>query len=337
MARAEFNINTLSDLDQARYSVAAILGFQQANVWEPAVSREYDHELIRTRSQTYTKPGGFSIPTSATTPGGDFSYTTPSETQVTNTWSTYEAAVRVDQASQQGSVIELIDMSLTKWVRVANEMVQYLAATAAAAGTTSGQYHYVGQTARASITSSDTITLADLRKAHAKLSKNGAPKFIIPGAPGPVYLGFIPPDVAHDLKAESSGVFEGAINVNASNYQLNALGVAAGTLWFETPSGNATTSATLNADAGDGNVDVYYTIIVADQSFGRVSSPVLQNDYAKDIRLTPNGSIIGRVTQPGTNLGTVKEAGIIANIGFKIIEELGVYRIESASSLGANT
>lgn len=336
MARAEYNINTLSDLDQARFSEAAILGFKQAAVWRPAIAEGYDELLLRTRSQTYTKPGGFALQTTATTPGADFSYTTPSETQVTNTWATYERAVRIDQASQQGAVIELVNSSLTKWIRAASETFEYLAATAAIAGATAGQYHYVGQTARASITASDTITLTDLRKAHAKLSKNGAPKFLIPGV-GAVYLGFIHPDCAFDLKEESSGIFEGAINVNAENYQLNALGVAAGILWFETPSGNASTSATLIADGGSGAVDVYCTVVVADESFGRVYSPVASNQFAQDINLDEAGSIIGRITQPGTNLGTVKEVGMIANIGFKIIEEEGIYRIESASSLGANT
>lgn len=337
MARAEYNINTLSDLDQARFSEAAILGFQQAAVWQPAIAEQYDELLLRTRSQTYTKPGGFALQTTATTPGADFSYTTPSETQVTNTWATYERAVRIDQASQQGAVIELVKSSLSKWVRAASETFQYLAGTAAIAGTDTDQIHYVGQTARASITATDTLTLTDLRKAHARLTKTGAPKFLVDGISSPVYLGFIHPDCAHDLKEEATGIFEGAINVNAGNYQLNALGVAAGILWFETPSGNATTSATLLADAGSGNVDVYCTVIVADESFGRVYSPVAKNQFAQDISLDNSGSIIGRITQPGTNLGTVKEVGTIMNVGFKIIEEEGIYRIESASSLGANT
>jgi N4-gp56 family major capsid protein len=337
MARAEFNINGLSDLDQARFSEAAILGFSQTAVWLAAIARQYDEVLVRTRSQTYTKPAGFALQTTATTPGADFSYTTPTETQVTNTWATYERAVRVDQASQQGSIIELIDMSLTKWVRAAVETFEYLAATAASASTDTDQLHYVGQTARASITATDILTLSDIRKGVARLSKTGAPKFMIPGVPGPVYLGFIHPDVAHDLKAESSGVFEGAINVNASNYQLHSIGVAAGVLWFEAPSGNATTSGVLNADAGAGVVDVYYTLIVGDESFGRVASPVASQPNCQDISIVPDGSMIGRISYPGTNLGTVKEAGFIGNIGFKIIEDAGIYRIESASSLGANT
>lgn len=332
-----FNVTDLSDLAQAQFSEAAILGFQQSAVWAAAIAPQYRQVLERTTSVTLTKPGGFSIPTSAYTPGAAFSYTTPTETQVTMTWATHQAAVQIDQTSQKSAIIELVNMSLTKWVRVARETFEYLAATAAVAGTDTDQIAYVGQTARASIEATDTITKAYVEKGVARLRKNGAPPFMIPGLPGPVYLGFIHPDVAYDLKAESNGFMTGPLNVDGPNYRLNALGVHGGVLWFETPSGNASTSGTLAADAGSSNVDVYKTVIVADESFGFVHSPVAPADGVRDIRINPEGSMVGRITNPGTNLGIIKEVGFIGNIGFKIVEEGGIYRIESSSSLGANT
>lgn len=332
-----FNVTDLSDLLQGQYSQAAILGFQQTAVWQAALAAEYVKTLERTNSITFTKPGGFTMATSAYTPGAALAYTTPTETQVAAAWSTYYKAVQIDQTSQQSSVIELVNMSLTKWVRTARENYEYLAAVAAGAGTDTDQIDYVGQDARAELESTDILTQAYIKKGVARLRKNGAPPFTIPGLPGPVYIGFIHPDVAYDLKGESTGIFEGSLNVNGSNYQLQALGVHCGVLWFETPSGNATTSGLIVADGGSSNVDAYKTIIVADESFGFVDCPVAAALNVLDIALNPTRSMVGRITNPGNNLGIIKEVGFIANIGFKIIEEGGIYRIESASSLGDNT
>lgn len=336
-----FNITDLSDLDQAAFSEIANLGFRNTAVWRAGVSTSRDHSVRMPRGQktvTVTKPGGFTIPTSAYTPGAAMSYTTPTETQVSMAWATYPAAVQIDQTSQRAGIIDLVGTSIAKWVRVARETYEYVAATAAVAGTDTDQIAYVGQSARASIEATDTITKAYVDKAVAQLRANSAPPFFIPGLPGPVYIGFIHPHVAYDLKAESSGIMTGPVNVDGPNYRLNALGVHCGVLWFETPSGTPSQSAVLAADAGSSNVDVYKTVIVADESFGYCNSMVEQaGAVARDIRIDEDGAIVGRITQPGTNLGLITEVGFIANIGFKILEEEGIYRIESASSLGANT
>jgi N4-gp56 family major capsid protein len=76
---------------------------------------------------------------------------------------------------------------------------------------------------------------------------------------GPVYLAYIHPHVAFDLKEDTTTpIFEGAVNVNAENYRGNVLGYAAGFLWIESG-----TAALLEADAGaGGTVDVYRTMFM---------------------------------------------------------------------------
>ena len=329
---AEYSVAGLSDLDQARYEESANLGFYEASQWAAVVAALYTKLLPRgSRSHTFTKPAGITDPvTSAMTIGDDFSYTTPTETQATLTWSPYPKAVRIDQASEHASVIELINSSMTQIVRCAGGTFDYLAATAAIASTTSGTFRHVGQSAEASITATDTMTLSEARRAHRWLTKASAPKFLT--SVGPRYVALVHPDVAFDLKEESSGIFEGSIAVNAGNYRLNVLGDAAGFLWIET-----STSAILNADAGSGAVDVYYTMFMGDEALGLVKGPVAQTKGVDDIAIMPDRSMIGRVSHPQGHLAIVKEVGMIANLGFGLVNPEGTYRAGSASSLGANT
>ena len=62
---------------------------------------------------------------------------------------------------------------------------------------------YVGQTAKSLITGSNVITSAVIRQTYAKLDAANAPKVMTEG--GEYYLWFLHPNVAYDLKNESSG------------------------------------------------------------------------------------------------------------------------------------
>jgi N4-gp56 family major capsid protein len=330
---AEYSITGLTDLEQHRFLERAELGFAEASKWSIAVSDRLRQTLLRGKTAVYSTPVGIATAvTSATNPGADFSFTTPTETQAEVTALQYLKAVRVDQFSQQAAVIELIDTSLAQIVQCAAGTFDYLAATAAIASATSGTYHSVGHAAESDVTASDILTLAEARKAHTKLIKASAPPVNVPGY-GPVYLAMVHPDVAYDLKsASSSSIFEGAANVNAPNYIGNVLGMAAGFLWIETG-----TSAILNADAGAAAVDVYYTMFMGADALGMVEIPVASNPLATDQPLNAARSMVARVSYPGQNLGIVKEIGLVANIGFGLVHPQATYRIGSASSIGANT
>jgi N4-gp56 family major capsid protein len=329
---AEFSISGLTDLDQKRYLEAAIYGFAEQSRWDIAISTDMERRKLVTqgRQVTFTKFAGIdSAVTSARTPGSDFTYTTPTETQIDAAWSPYSKAVRIDDASSVGSVVELIDSSMKQIMQSATGTFDYLAATAAIACT---NVYRMGRSDDASIVATDILTLSASRRAFAALQTAKAPKFNIPGI-GPTYLAYVHPHVAFDLKEQSSGIFSGAVNVNAPNYMGNVLGVAAGFLWIETDS----QGATLSADAGSGAVDVYSTIFLADWTLGMVSAPVPQQPGCVDISLSPDRSIVARVAFPHANLGMVKEVGFHMYKGFKLIENNGCYKINSASSLGANT
>jgi N4-gp56 family major capsid protein len=331
---AEYNVTDLSDLNQSRYLNIATLAFVEASKWGITLPESAKNLLARgAKSLVETIPGNIQgAVTSATNPGSDFSYTTPTEAQVTLTWNSYYKAIRIDQASQQASVIELVNSTITQIAQAVAQTFDYHAANAAIASATANTFHYVGQTARASITATDILTLTDARKAHARLTAAHAPQFNIPGY-GSVYLALVHPHVAYDLKnASSTPIFEGAANINAPNYIGNVLGYAAGFLWIE-----AAPSSILLADAGAGNVDVYLTMFMGANALKMVHGAVPPQNGTTTVKLNKEGSMVMRITYPQSHLGITKEVGFITNIGFGLVQATGTYRVEAASSLGANT
>lgn len=332
---AAVNLTTLTDLDRARYEEAALLAYAERRKWGIAISPEWHKSLVGSRSHVFTVLSGFNGVASVSNPGSDWSDTSITDSQSTVAWRTYPASVKIDQATQQGSAVELLNASLAGMAQTAGLTFDHLAATAAVAAnaTDTDGYCFVGQTARASIAAGDVLTLPYAMRAHARLSAAGAPPFVIPGI-GQVYLAMVHPHVAYDLKSAATAptVFSGPTYVNAGNVSLNVIGVAGGFLWVESAA-----SALVSADAGAGNVDVYSTIFLADGALGMVSAPVADQPGCLDVALTDDRSVIGRISYPGTNLGVVKQVGTISNIGFGAIRAEGVYRVESASALGSNS
>lgn len=342
-ALAGFNIADLTDLVATRYIEAANQAFWESVKLGICVSTDpnHDRKLVGAQSFTLTQLAGLAgaVTSSTAANATALTETTPTDSQVSVAWAFYQKHVKIDAVSEAGSFMDLAMAAFADLIACASQTYDYLAGTELVASATAGTYCQVGQTAKASITADNIMTLAYARRAFAALTKAKAPQFLIPGV-GLTYLAIVHPDVAYDLKSEASGIFTGAQNVNAGNYIGNVLGQAAGFLWIES---NAAPLLEANAGAGS-TVDVYKTMFVADRSLGRARADVPDNSpVCEDIPLVldqvgaADRSIIGRLAKSGEYLGFRKLFGMAMNMGFALVNPTGTYRVESASSLGANT
>ena len=326
-----YNITDLTDLERAQYAALAELGFATVSKMQAAVSSNPRHSVLMTRGNSMSFTASAGIDTAVTTAyveGAAVTATTPTDSQVNVKWNTYPKSVQIDQSSEQASAIELVNSSLQLLVRSAARTYDYVCGAVLQDAT---NYDTVGQSVRTSLTASNVLTKSAVAQALAFLQGNEAPGFIVPGI-GEVYLAFAHPHVLADLKGEASGLFVGGENVNSIPYQHGTFQVSGGFLWIPTA-----TAALLEADGGVSPVDAYDVLFVADESVAMTKAPVAFQPGCLDVAIAPDRSMIGRVSFPGTNAGIIKEVSMIANIGFGIINQNGVYRWECASAFGANS
>lgn len=341
-ALATFNIADLTALQRVEFSKIANQAFWETARLGLAVSSDPNHrrKLTDAMSYTLTQLTGLmgAIESATAANSASVGATTPSTAAVTVSWDFRQSHIQIDAVSERGSFMDMAMAGMNDLVACAAATHDYLIATALSGSATGGTYEYTNVGGRASILATDVLTKAHVAKAHARLSAAKAPQFNIPGF-GPAYLAVVHPHVAYDLKTEANGIQLGVLNVNAPNYIGNVLGHALGFVFVESNS-----SALIRADAGDGTVDVYNNIFLGDRALAKASADVVENGpVCEDVPLVLDGvggadrSIIARLAKSGENLGWRKLFGVVTQIGFALANPTGTYRIESASSIGANS
>ena len=174
---------------------------------------------------------------------------------------------------------------------------------------------------RTNVDDGDTITASLIAKATSYLEANNAPKF-----PGGYYMCVIHPHVLHDLKVESgTGAF---IDVNKYAKPEQIMKGEVGALYGARFVTSANVQKYTNASDGagsTGNVDVYPTYVFGADCYGVVTSGGFETFFK------PLGS--GGSGDPINQIATV---GVKTYMAAKILNENGLYRIESSSSIGNN-
>lgn len=176
--------------------------------------------------------------------------------------------------------------------------------------------------ATSDIATSDTIDGADVRAQVRTLKLNKAPKFRGGAVTANHYAGIIPVSVAHDLRGDSEWL-DAHRYVTPENIKNGLIGRLHGVEFFET------NNEVVTADAGSGNVDVYKTFFVGQDSYASV---MLEGQDGPRIM----------VKQPGPNstdnpLDLFSTVGWQANFAAKVLNSDWVIEFESASSQGANS
>lgn len=210
---------------------------------------------------------------------------TPSGSQL----STTEVTATVSQYGDYVTITDVVDYESADPVLMetaeilgdqAGDTLDQLARDILVAGT---NVTYVGQSARADITSSDKITTTVIRQQVRTLKNNKArriTKMINPTtgvATEPVnqaYIGIIHPNTTYDLKVESNGGF---LSVEKYGSQMTVMEGEVGKVdevrFVESP------NAKVFDEAGSGTTDVYATIIFGANAYGisRISGESMKN------------------------------------------------------------
>jgi N4-gp56 family major capsid protein len=177
---------------------------------------------------------------------------------------------------------------------------------------------YAGDaTSTATLDAADTLDASDIRQAVAALRGDSAPTM-----DGGVYVGFIHPDVAYDLRSDSAvtDIIQYQIRQDGAGVRMGSIGTFGGVDFIETPRIDFT------ADGGATTVDAYNTVICGKQALAKA--------HSRGAGFGENPSVVfGPVTDSLRRFQTV---GWYHLVGYSRFREASLRRIESASSIGAN-
>jgi N4-gp56 family major capsid protein len=174
------------------------------------------------------------------------------------------------------------------------------------------------KTSTATVNSQDTIKSSDVRYIVAKLRGNAAP-----GKRGDLYWAGIHPDVSHDLRAETgAGSWQNAHQYAAPGvFWPGEIGVYEGAFFVESARMKVAQDGSDGTDAGAGLDFVHRTIFAGKEALAE-----------------------GVVVEPEVRVGVVPDKlnrfypmGWYGFLGWTRFREKCLYRLESGSSISANT
>lgn len=175
-----------------------------------------------------------------------------------------------------------------------------------------------GKTATNTVTSQDNIKSADIRYITAKLRGNAAP-----GKRGDLYGAWIHPDVSHDLRAETGAGSWRDSHVYAAPgvFWPGEIGQYEGCFFVESARMKTAADGADGTDAGVGADVVYRTIFAGKEALAE-----------------------GVVVEPEVRVGVVPDKlsrffplGWYGFLGWSVFRQKCLYRLESGSSIAANT
>ena len=177
-------------------------------------------------------------------------------------------------------------------------------------------------TARNEIEASDIIEANDIRKVVAALRKANAVSF------NGMYMGYIHPDVSYDLRKETGVASwrDPHVYSDPANIYNGEVGAFEGVRFIETPRAKIFEDAS-NGSGSTGTVDAYCTHIMGRQALAKAHSIVDGNGPFPRVVRGPVVDVLSRFQPVGWYwLG-----------GYARFREAALRRIESSSSIGANS
>lgn len=296
------------------YDALANFALRPELLFDQVAKKKATRQTHRGSAVTFDFYDDLAAATSALTETSDVTPVAMSDSTVTVTLVEYGNAVQTTAKVRGTSFLE-VDADAANVIGYnAGLSIDTLARTVVETGT---QVAFAGSaTARADIAATDTLAATDARYAVAKLRGGNARGFT-----GSLYMGYMHPDVAYDLRAET-GNDSWVVPANYSDAMrrwTGVVGVFEGVMWVETP------RASIVADGGALTVDAYLTTIVGQEAVAKAYSSKVSGE-------TP-GIVLGPQTDSLRRFNTV---GWYWLGGHKIFRDTAIYRVESASSIGAN-
>jgi N4-gp56 family major capsid protein len=175
---------------------------------------------------------------------------------------------------------------------------------------------------RTTVQVEDVIEANDVRKVVAALRGANAVSF------GGMYIGYIHPDVSYDLRRETGVASwrDPHVYSDPANIYMGEIGAFEGVRFIETPRGKIFANAS-NGSGSTGTIDVYGTLIMGRQALAKAHSIVDGNGpFPRVVR--------GPVTD---SLMRFQPIGWYWLGGYGLFREASLRRVESSSSIGANS
>ena len=176
--------------------------------------------------------------------------------------------------------------------------------------------------ARVDMDVDDTLTAQDVRRAVAQLRGANVPTI------GGNYVGFIHPDVSYDLRGitDASGWRDSYKYTNAMPLYNGEIGMFEGVRFMESPRAPLFANA-FNGSGEAGTGDSYGTLIMGQQALAKAVS--MGGEYGSQPTI-----VYGTVTDL---LQRFRPVGWKHFVGYSVFRQEALRRIESSSSIGANS
>lgn len=182
-----------------------------------------------------------------------------------------------------------------------------------------------GVAARTNIAAAGNMTGAEASYMVAKLRRQN----VRPWQDGMGYAGMIDPDVAYDLKEQTSANkwrdAQQYVSEGVARIYNNYIGKYNGVSWMETPRVTVFTNASNGAGA-TGNIDVYRTYVFGQEFLAKAFSKAPGFGPAPRMVVAPVTDTLRRFTG----------IGWYHLVGYKVFRNTALYIHESASSIGNN-
>jgi N4-gp56 family major capsid protein len=293
----------------------------------------YFDQFADVQATNATNPGAtvtftiFQDLAAATTPLGEAEDVTPvamSDSQVPVTLAEYGNATVTTAKLRATSFLPVDPVAANAVGYNAGLSIDTIARAAAQAG--SNVIYSTGgatdPTDRDEINTDDLLTANDVRKAVAQLRKANVPTF------GGSYVAMIHPDVSYDFRSNTDAAAwrTPANYVNPAGIYNGEIGVFEGVRFIESPRAPLFANASNNSGSA-GTVDVYGTLIMGRQALAKGIS--LGGEYGAQPTI-----VYGTVTDL---LKRFRPVGWKHFVGYAVFRQEALRRIESASSIGANS
>jgi len=307
-------------VDQVAFDRIAYFALRSELLFDQAADVQPTAQSMPGTGVTFTIFNDLSAATSTLNEVTDVTPAAMSDSQVTVTLNEYGNAV-ITTAKLRGTAYLDVDAVAANVVGYnAGDSIDQIVRDVLAGGS-NVVYAGGGSTtpsSRATVEAEDVIEANDVRKVTAQLRKANAATF------NGLYMGFIHPDVSYDLRKETGAASwrDPHVYQDTAGIYNGEIGAFEGVRFIETP------RAKIFEDAGaSSTVDVYCTHIMGRQALAKAHS-------ASD----GNGSVPRIVRGPVVDtLARLQPIGWYWLGGYGRFREASLRRIESSSSLGANT
>ena len=307
-------------VDQVAFDRIAYFALRSELLFDQAADVQPTAQSMPGTGVTFTIFNDLSAATSTLNEVTDVTPAAMSDSQVTVTLNEYGNAV-ITTAKLRGTAYLDVDAVAANVVGYnAGDSIDQIVRDVLAGGS-NVVYAGGGSTtpsSRATVEAEDVIEANDVRKVTAQLRKANAATF------NGLYMGFIHPDVSYDLRKETGAASwrDPHVYQDTAGIYNGEIGAFEGVRFIETP------RAKIFADAGaSSTVDVYCTHIMGRQALAKAHSAI-----------DGNGSVPRIVRGPVVDtLARLQPIGWYWLGGYGRFREASLRRIESSSSLGANT